>query len=155
MESTITEEPKQLIQKTLFGILFAISAGHFLNDMIQSIITSVYPLLKQNFRLSFSQIGLITFTFQVTASLLQPVVGFMTDRKPRPYSLPIGMSFTLAGVLMLAHASSFVSILFAVAMMGIGSSIFHPESSRLAHIASGGKRGVAQSIFQLGRVFRR
>jgi MFS transporter, FSR family, fosmidomycin resistance protein len=150
MESTITEDPKQVVQKTVFGILFAISAGHFLNDMIQSVITSVYPLLKQNFRLSFSQIGLITLTFQVTASLLQPIVGFMTDRKPRPYSLPIGMAITLAGLLMLSRAPNYMSLLFAVALMGIGSSIFHPESSRLAHIAAGGKKGVAQSIFQLG-----
>ncbi len=150
MESTITEDPKQLVQKTIFGVLFAISAGHFLNDMIQSVITSVYPQLKQSFHLNFSQIGLISLTFQITASLLQPIVGFYTDRKPRPYSLPVGMAFTFAGLLLLARASNFVSVLFAVAMMGIGSSIFHPESSRLAHVAAGGKRGVAQSIFQLG-----
>jgi FSR family fosmidomycin resistance protein-like MFS transporter len=150
MESTITQDPKQLVQKTIFGVLFAISAGHFLNDMIQSVITSVYPQLKQSFHLNFSQIGLISLTFQITASLLQPIVGFYTDRKPRPYSLPVGMAFTFAGLLLLARASNFVSVLFAVAMMGIGSSIFHPESSRLAHVAAGGKRGVAQSIFQLG-----
>jgi FSR family fosmidomycin resistance protein-like MFS transporter len=153
MESTITDEPKQLVQKTLFGLLFAISAGHLLNDMIQSIITSVYPMLKDNFHLSYAQVGLITFTFNLTASLLQPVVGLYTDRKPRPYSLPVGMGFTLAGILLLSRAGSFLSVLFAVSMMGVGSSIFHPESSRLAHIASGGKRGVAQSIFQLGGNF--
>jgi len=150
MESTVIETPKQIAQKTVFGVLFAITIGHMLNDMIQSVITSVYPLLKQNYRLSFSQIGLITFTFQVTASLLQPFVGSFTDRKPRPYSLPIGMGITLAGLLMLSWASGFTTILVAVALMGIGSSIFHPESSRLAHLAAGGQKGLAQSIFQLG-----
>lgn len=150
METTATQDSKQLVQKTLFGVLFAISISHFLNDMIQSIITSVYPLLKQHYKLSFSQIGLITFTFQVTASLLQPIVGFVTDRKPRPYSLAIGMSVTMAGVIMLSRAPNFLGLLGAVAMMGIGSSIFHPESSRLAHVAAGGKKGTAQSIFQLG-----
>ncbi len=150
MESTVIEAPKQLVQKTIFGILFAISVGHFLNDMLQSVITSVYPLLKQNFHLSFSQIGMITFTFQVTASLLQPFVGSFTDRKPRPYSLPVGMAITLAGLIMLSQAPGFIAILFAVAMMGVGSSIFHPEASRLAHLSAGGKKGLAQSIFQLG-----
>ncbi|MDB4903228.1 MAG: fsr [Mucilaginibacter sp.] len=150
MESTLIETPKQIAQKTVFGVLFAISIGHMLNDMIQSVITSAYPLLKQNYRLSFSQIGLITFTFQVTASLLQPFVGSFTDRKPRPYSLPVGMGITLAGLLMLSWAPGFTAILGAVALMGIGSSIFHPESSRLAHVAAGGQKGLAQSIFQLG-----
>jgi FSR family fosmidomycin resistance protein-like MFS transporter len=150
MEQTATQDSKLLVQKTVFGVLFAISFSHLLNDMIQSIITSVYPLLKQHFALNFTQIGLITFTFQVTASLLQPFVGFFTDRKPRPYSLAIGMSITLAGVVTLSRAPNFMAILGAVALMGIGSSIFHPESSRLAHLASGGKKGVAQSIFQLG-----
>ncbi|MDB4922261.1 MFS transporter [Mucilaginibacter sp.] len=150
MEQTATQDSKLLVQKTVFGVLFAISFSHLLNDMIQSIITSVYPLLKQHFALNFTQIGLITFTFQVTASLLQPFVGFFTDRKPRPYSLAIGMSITLAGVVMLSRAPNFAAILCAVALMGIGSSIFHPESSRLAHLAAGGKKGVAQSIFQLG-----
>ncbi|HVW97710.1 MAG TPA: MFS transporter [Mucilaginibacter sp.] len=149
MEST-TSPAEQLVQKTIFSVLIAISISHFLNDMIQSIITSVYPLLKQHFKLSFTQIGLITFTFQITASLLQPFVGFFTDRKPRPFSLAVGMGVTLCGLVMLSRAPNFTGILVAVAMMGIGSSIFHPESSRLAHLASGGKKGVAQSIFQLG-----
>ena len=153
MESTLTQEPRQIVQKTVFTVLFAISAGHFLNDMMQSIITSVYPLLKQDFKLSFSQVGLISLTFQVTASLLQPVVGSITDRKPRPYSLPIGMAITLCGVLFLSRAYNFETVLLAVALMGIGSSIFHPESSRLAHLAAGGMRGLAQSIFQLGGNF--
>jgi FSR family fosmidomycin resistance protein-like MFS transporter len=150
MESTIAQNPQKLVQKTVYGVLFAISFGHLLNDMLQSIIPSVYPLLKQNFHLNFTQIGLITFTFQITASLLQPFVGIYTDRKPRPYSLAVGMGLTLAGVVMLSQASNFIALLLAVSMMGIGSSIFHPESSRLAHLASGGKKGMAQSIFQLG-----
>jgi MFS transporter, FSR family, fosmidomycin resistance protein len=150
MESTITQDQQQAVQKTVFMVLFAISIGHLLNDMIQSIITSVYPLLRQKFRLSYSQIGLITFTFNVTASLLQPFVGFFTDRKARPYSLPIGMGISLIGLVMLSQAPGFFEILGAVAMMGIGSSIFHPESSRLAHVAAGGQKGLAQSIFQLG-----
>jgi FSR family fosmidomycin resistance protein-like MFS transporter len=118
--------------------------------MLQSIIPSVYPLLKRNFHLNFTQIGLITFTFQVTSSLLQPFVGLFTDRKPRPDSLVAGMSLSLVGVVMLSLAPSFIGVLGAVAIMGIGSSIFHPESSRLARLASGGKKGLAQSIFQLG-----
>jgi FSR family fosmidomycin resistance protein-like MFS transporter len=150
MESTTIEAPKQVVQKTVFGILFAISFSHLLNDLLQSIIPSLYPLLKQNFHLNFTQIGLITFTFQVTASLLQPIVGTFTDRKPRPYSLPIGMGLTLAGVILLSQAPSFAALLVAVGIMGVGSSIFHPESSRLARLASGGKKGLAQSIFQLG-----
>jgi FSR family fosmidomycin resistance protein-like MFS transporter len=150
MESTTLQPPKQVVQKTVFGILMAISVGHFLNDMLQSIIPSVYPLLKRNFHLNFTQIGLITFTFQVTSSLLQPFVGLFTDRKPRPYSLVAGMSLSLVGVVMLSLAPSFIGVLGAVAIMGIGSSIFHPESSRLARLASGGKKGLAQSIFQLG-----
>jgi FSR family fosmidomycin resistance protein-like MFS transporter len=150
METTLEQSPEQQAQKTIFGVLFAISIGHLLNDMLQSIIPSVYPLLKQNYHLTFTQIGLITFTFQVTASLLQPFVGFFTDRKPRPYSLTVGMGLTLAGVVMLSQAPSFIAVLGAVTIMGVGSSIFHPESSRLAHIAAGRKKGLAQSIFQLG-----
>jgi len=150
MESIQIEASPQNVQKTIVGILFAISISHLLNDTLQSIIPSVYPLLKQSFHLNFTQIGLITFTFQITASLLQPVVGLVTDRKPRPYSLMTGMTLTLCGVILLSMASTFVSVLMAVAIMGVGSSIFHPESSRLAHLASGGKRGMAQSVFQLG-----
>lgn len=150
MDSTTLQTPKQIVQKTVFGVLMALSIGHFLNDMLQSIIPSVYPLLKRNFQLNFTQIGLITFTFQVTSSLLQPFVGLFTDRKPRPYSLVAGMGLSLVGVLLLSLAPSFIGVLGAVAIMGVGSSIFHPESSRLARLASGGKKGLAQSIFQLG-----
>ncbi|PTT00252.1 MFS transporter [Pedobacter sp. HMWF019] len=145
-----TVDTKELVQKTVFSVLFTISFTHLLNDMMQSVIPAIYPLIKQNFKLSFTQIGMITFTFQLTASLLQPFVGFYTDKKPRPYSLAVAMAFTLVGLVLLSTANSFLSLLISVSMIGIGSSIFHPESSRVAHLASGGKKGLAQSIFQLG-----
>ena len=137
-------------KETIFAILFTISAAHLINDMLQSVVPSVYPLIKDRYQLSFTQIGLITLTFQLTASLLQPLVGFYTDRRPRPYSLSVGMGFSCLGVLAVAFATSFVHLLFAVGLIGIGSSIFHPESSRVAHMAAGGRKGLAQSIFQLG-----
>ncbi|HET8829705.1 MAG TPA: MFS transporter [Pelobium sp.] len=140
----------QKANKTVYSVLFTISIAHFLNDMMQSVIPAVYPMLKNSFNLSFSQIGLITFTFQLSASLLQPFVGFYTDRTPRPYSLAIGMMFTLFGLLLLSFATSFLWLLLAVCLIGVGSSIFHPESSRVAYMASGGKKGLAQSIFQVG-----
>ena len=143
-------DPKQITQQTVFSILFTISFSHLLNDLLQSVVPSIYPVLKSKFQLTFTQIGLITLTYQLTASLLQPFVGFYTDRKPRPYSLAIGMGFTLLGLLAAAVASSFIYLLLAVSLIGIGSSIFHPESSRVAHLASGGKKGFAQSLFQLG-----
>ncbi|MEX0792075.1 MAG: MFS transporter, partial [Pirellulaceae bacterium] len=132
------------------GVLAALSVSHLLNDIIQSLLPAVYPLLKENYALSFFQIGLITFTFQVTASLLQPVVGMVTDRRPWPYSLAVGMTSTLFGLIMLAMANSFGAILLAAAIVGIGSSVFHPEASRVARLASGGKYGFAQSLFQVG-----
>ena len=141
---------KQSAQKTVFSILFTISFAHLLNDMMQSVIPAVYPMIKEKFQLTFTQIGLITLTFQLTASLLQPFVGFYTDRTPRPYSLAMGMGFTLVGLVLLSQAPRYVFVLIAVGLVGIGSSVFHPESSRVAHLASGGKRGLAQSIFQLG-----
>lgn len=147
--NTLTES-KQLAQQTVFSILFTISFTHFINDMLQAVIPAVYPILKTKFSLSFTEVGLITLTYQLTASILQPFIGFYTDKKPRPYSLAIGMGFTLVGLAAVAVASSFLNILLAVSLIGIGSSIFHPESSRVAHLASGGKRGLAQSIFQLG-----
>ena len=149
MEKPVTIA-SSLAQKTAYPILFAICIAHLLNDMQQSVIPSVYPMLKEKYVLTFTQIGLITFTFQITASLLQPFVGFYTDRKPRPYSFAIGMCFTLLGLVLLSFAGSFYTILLSVGLVGIGSSIFHPESSRVAYLASGGKRGLAQSIFQLG-----
>ncbi|MFL9829529.1 MFS transporter [Flavobacterium sp. ST-87] len=139
-----------IIKKTTYSILFIISFSHLINDLLQAVIPSVYPLLKDNFKLSFSQIGLITFTYQVTASVLQPFVGMYTDKKSKPYSLLIGMSFTLIGIYLISIASSFTFLLISVSLIGVGSSIFHPESSRVAHLASGGKKGLAQSIFQLG-----
>jgi MFS transporter, FSR family, fosmidomycin resistance protein len=148
--SSAVIDPKVLTQTTVYSILFTISFTHLLNDMLQSVIPAIYPLLKQNFHLSFTEIGLITFTFQLTASLLQPFVGHYTDRTPRPYSLAIGMGFTLTGLISLSLASSFMAILISVSLIGMGSSVFHPESSRVAHLASGGKKGLAQSIFQLG-----
>ncbi|WP_266168000.1 MFS transporter [Dyella subtropica] len=135
---------------TEFGILGAISFSHLLNDMIQSLILAIYPILSASFHLNFAQVGLITLTYQITASLLQPVVGMVTDRKPMPYSLPIGMGFTLCGLLLLATAPNFPVLLLAAALVGTGSSVFHPESSRVARMASGGRHGMAQSLFQVG-----
>jgi len=135
---------------TAFGVLAAISFCHLLNDMMQSVIPAVYPILKTAYRLDFQQVGLITLSVQMTASLLQPFVGMYTDRKPTPYSLPVGMGFTLSGLLLLARAPNFGMILVAVALVGVGSSVFHPESSRVARMASGGQHGLAQSLFQVG-----
>lgn len=131
-------------------VLLAISFSHFMNDMLQSLIPAIYPQLKDSFSLNFTQIGLITLTYQVTASLLQPAVGLYTDHHPKPYSLPIGMGFTLMGLLLLSSAPSYGLLLAAVGLVGMGSSIFHPESSRVARMASAGQYGLAQSIFQVG-----
>lgn len=150
MNNATEIQAKQIAQQTVFTVLFTISFSHLLNDMLQAVVPSVYPLIKAKFHLTFTQIGLITLTYQLTASVLQPFVGFYTDRKPRPYSLAIGMGFTLLGLVAVAYAGSFVNMLLAVSLIGIGSSVFHPESSRVAHLASGGKKGLAQSIFQLG-----
>ncbi|HTC76808.1 MAG TPA: MFS transporter [Edaphobacter sp.] len=134
----------------MFRVLAAVSFCHVLNDMMQSLLPSIYPILKSSFHLNFTQIGFITLTFQITASLLQPVIGHYTDRKPMPYSLPIGMVFTLVGLLLLAIAPTFPLLLLAAALIGMGSAVFHPESSRVARMASGGKHGFAQSFFQVG-----
>jgi len=141
---------KSEVEKTGFRVLGAISFSHFLNDMIQSLLLAIYPLLKGNFNLSFAQIGLITLTFQVTASLLQPLVGLYTDKHPKPYSLAIGMGSTLCGLLLLSVAPNFTVLLIAAALVGTGSSVFHPEASRVARMASGGRHGLAQSLFQVG-----
>ncbi|MBV8376125.1 MAG: MFS transporter [Verrucomicrobia bacterium] len=141
---------EEVAKKTVFAVLIAISVSHLLNDTIQSVIPAIYPLLKQSFHLSFTQIGLITLTFQLTASLLQPFVGLYTDHRPKPYSLAIGMGFTLVGLLLLSRAANFPMILCSAALVGMGSSVFHPEASRLARMASGGRHGFAQSIFQVG-----
>ena len=136
--------------KTIFPVLFAISFSHLLNDTMQSLIPAIYPLIKTGLNLSFAQVGLITLTFQLSASILQPIVGFYTDKKPKPYSLAAGMGFTLSGLLLLSFSGVYAMVLASVGLVGIGSSIFHPEASRVAYLASGGKRGTAQSIFQVG-----
>lgn len=136
--------------RTLYPVLTAISVSHLLNDMVQSLIPAIYPILKGVYHLDFREIGFITMANQVTASLLQPVVGHYTDRRPMPYSLPVGMCFTLVGLGLLALAPRFEVLLVAVAFVGIGSAVFHPESSRVARLASGGQHGLAQSLFQVG-----
>ena len=138
---------------TAVTVLAAISVCHMLNDVIQSLIMAIYPMLKENLSLDFGQIGLITFTFQFTASVLQPVVGYFTDRYPTPYSLVLGMASSLIGLILVAFASSYALVLAAVALIGMGSSVFHPESSRVARLASGGRHGLAQSVFQVGGNF--
>ena len=135
---------------TVVPILAAISFSHLLNDLIQSLIPALYPILKSTFSLDFAQVGLITLTFQLTASLLQPVVGLYTDRKPSPFSLVVGMGFTLVGLILLSRAASYPMLLLSAALVGMGSSVFHPESSRVARMASGGRHGLAQSVFQVG-----
>lgn len=150
MEQTQTIETKEIAQKTVFSILFAIAFAHLLNDLLQAVIPSVYPILKDKYDLTFTQIGLITFSYQMAASILQPLVGMYTDKYPKPFSQIFGMLFTTAGIISLAFASHFYVIIASVILVGIGSSIFHPEASRISFLASGGKRGLAQSIFQLG-----
>lgn len=140
-------------QGTAFRVLLALSLSHGLNDIIQAMLPSIYPLLKDSFELSFTQIGLITFVFLVVASLLQPLIGHFTDRRPQPYSLAAGMGLTLIGLILLAWATSYPLILVAAGFIGLGSSIFHPEASRLARLASGGRHGFAQSLFQVGGNF--
>jgi MFS transporter, FSR family, fosmidomycin resistance protein len=149
-QPTDLAESKNITENTVFAVLIAISVSHLLNDTIQSVIPAIYPILKGSFHLSFTQVGLITLTFQLTASLLQPFVGLYTDHHPKPYSLAVGMGFTLIGLLVLSMARNFPMILCAAALVGMGSSIFHPEASRLARMASGGRHGFAQSIFQVG-----
>ena len=136
--------------QTIFPVLLAISFSHLLNDTIQSLIPSIYPIVKNSFHLSFAQIGLITLTFQLSASLLQPLVGFYTDKKPQPFSLAASMCFTVAGLILLSRASTYHVVLISVSMIGIGSAIFHPEASKVAYMAAGERRGLAQSIFQVG-----
>lgn len=145
-----TTDTDKIVNGTVYTILLSISFSHLLNDTLQSLIPSIYPLLKKDFSLSFTQVGLITLTFQMAASLLQPFVGRFTDKRPQPFSLAIGMGFSCIGLIFLAFAQSFHMILLSVALIGIGSSIFHPESSKIAYMASGGKHGLAQSIFQVG-----
>src|ERR1700743_2027091 len=142
---------RDLLQEgTVIKVLVAVSFCHMLNDTMQSLLPSIYPILKTGFHLNFGQIGLLTLTFQMTASILQPFIGQFTDRRPMPYSLPAGMVVTLAGLLLLAVAPTFALLLVAASLIGIGSAIFHPESSRVARLGSGGRLGLAQSVFQVG-----
>ena len=148
---TVNANPtKQAAASTAVTVLAALSFCHLLNDMMQSLLPALYPVLKTSLGLGFGEIGLITFTYQVTASLLQPVIGLVADKRPRPYSLAVGMGFTLVGLLLLAHSGSFLIVLLASMLIGTGSSIFHPEASRVARYASGGRHGLAQSFFQVG-----
>lgn len=150
MSQTAVSETRPAGGRTVFAVLGAVSFCHLLNDMMQSLLPAIYPLLKEQHGLSFAQIGYITLAFQLTASLLQPLVGLYTDRRPVPFSLPAGMSCTLAGLLLLSAASSFPMLLLAAGLVGLGSSVFHPEAARVARMASGGRYGLAQSVFQVG-----
>ena len=154
MSTTLSAERstgrRRAAEGAVFSIIMALSFSHFLNDMMQSLVPALYPMLKSSYGLSFAQIGLITLTMQVTSSLLQPAVGLSPDRRPQPYSLAVGMGVTLVGLLLLAHAGSYVMLLLAATMVGMGSAVFHPEASRVARMASGGRHGLAQSVFQVG-----
>ena len=150
MTSISTSISNPPIAQTVFPVLLMISVSHLLNDTIQSLISSIYPLIKRTYHLNFSQIGLITLTFQLAASILQPLVGLYTDKRPQPFSLAIGTAFTLCGLISLSFAPTYQMVLVSVAFIGIGSSVFHPEASKVAYMASGGRRGLAQSIFQMG-----
>lgn len=149
-QSTITAGRVPAVESTTFAILVSLSFCHMLNDTMQSLVPAIYPVLKTSYGLDFGQIGLITLAFQLTSSLLQPLVGFAADKRPMPYSLPVGMGFTLIGLFLLSRAGSFHMIALAAALVGVGSSVFHPESSRVARMASGGRHGMAQSLFQVG-----
>ena len=153
MQKTVaspSSESAAAASATAMPVLLALSAAHLLNDMMQSLVPAIYPIIKDVHGLSFSQIGLITLVFQLTASLFQPAVGFITDKKPQPYSLATGMIFTLIGLVVLGTAASFATLLIGAALVGTGSAIFHPEATRVARMASGGKQGFAQAVFQLG-----
>lgn len=148
--SSVAVERRRVAEGAAFSIILALGFSHFLNDTMQSLVPALYPMLKESYGLSFAQIGLITLTMQVTSSMLQPMVGHLADRRPQPYSLATGMAFTFTGLVLLAHATSFPVLLFAAALAGIGSAVFHPEASRMARLASGGRHGLAQSLFQVG-----
>ena len=152
-DATAPSRPAAGAEGTVFAILVAVSFCHFLNDIMQSLLAALYPMLKEDYKLDFWQIGLLTMAFQVTASLLQPLVGLYTDKRPLPYSLPFGMASTLIGLLVLAFGRSYELLLLGAAFIGLGSAIFHPESSRVARLASGGRFGLAQSVFQVGGNF--
>lgn len=139
-----------MVTKTTLSIIVAVSVCHMINDTMQSLLSAIYPILKDNYGLNFVQIGILTFTFQLTASLLQPAIGMYTDKRPLPYSLPVGMASSLIGLIVLGYAHTYELLLLGSALVGLGSAIFHPESSRVARLASGGRHGLAQSLFQVG-----
>jgi len=141
---------RRIAEGTAFSIILALSFSHLLNDTMQSLVPSLYPMIKQTYGISFVQIGIITLAMQVTSSMLQPIVGLVADKKPQPYSLAVGMASTFCGLLLLAHAGHYLTVLCASAMVGVGSAVFHPEASRVARVASGGRHGLAQSLFQVG-----
>ena len=145
--------PQDRVQTTVFAIILAVSLGHMINDIMQSLLAAIYPMLKTDFQLDFWQIGLLTMVFQVTASLLQPLIGMYTDKRPLPYSLPVGMASSLVGLVVLGYAPNYALLVVGAMLIGFGSAIFHPESSRVARLASGGRFGLAQSVFQLGGNF--
>src|SRR5579862_1762942 len=141
---------RRIAEGTAFSIILALSFSHLLNDMMQSLLPSIYPMIKANYGLSFVQIGMITLTTQITSSMLQPLVGMAADHRPQPYSLAVGMGATLVGLLLIAHAGTYPGLLIGSGLVGIGSAVFHPEASRIARMASGGRHGLAQSLFQVG-----
>src|SRR6476646_1112389 len=143
-------DSRPVAERAVFSIILALSFSHFLNDTMQSLVPALYPMMKDSYGLSFTQIGLITLAMQVVSSLLQPMVGLFADHRPQPYSLAAGMGATLVGLLLLANADSFLMLLLAAALVGTGSAVFHPEASRVARMASGGQHGLAQSLFQVG-----
>ncbi len=150
-QTTVTQPPAfDALEATTYPVIAAISFSHLLNDMMQSVLLAIYPMLKLGLNLSFAQIGLVTLTYQLTGSLLQPLIGLYTDRRPMPYSLPVGMGFTLVGLLCLSQAGTYNAVLLSAMLIGMGSSVFHPESSRVARMAAGNQPGLAQSLFQIG-----
>lgn len=150
MTVTASSSATRFASKTTLSIIVAVSACHLINDVMQSLLSAIYPILKVNYGLDYVQIGLLTFTFQVVASLLQPAIGIFTDKRPLPYSLPVGMGSSLVGLIILGFAQTYWLLLLGCAFIGLGSAIFHPESSRVARLASGGRHGLAQSLFQVG-----
>src|SRR5690606_8963652 len=150
---TATKAMTSAVPATVFTVIAAISFSHFLNDLMQALLPAIYPMLKDNYALTFGQIGLLTLTFQFTASLLQPVIGIIADRRPLPFSMAIGMGSTLTGLLLLSAAHQYWVLLLAAALIGLGSAVFHPEASRVARMAAGMQPGLAQSMFQVGGNF--
>src|SRR5271156_2742799 len=150
LASAESSKARRVAEGAVFSIIMALSFSHFLNDMMQSLVPALYPMLKGSYGLNFAQIGLITLTSQLISSVLQPAVGLFADHRPQPYSLAVGMGVTFIGLLVLASAGSYPMLIFAAALVGVGSAVFHPEASRAARMASGGRHGLAPSLFQAG-----